>query len=344
MARAAIIIPIYNVERYVKQSLESACNQTESHIEIIAINDGSTDSSLAIVEELAAKDSRIKVISQENRGLSAARNRGIAAANSPVLFFLDSDDWMEPQTVERVLKEFDKAPTDIVTFGAHCFPEKYSTRWLNECFSPQHGVYLNGHQEALYRADTKPFVWRSAFSKSFLTESNLQFLESLPYGEDMVFYFEAYPQAKRVVIIEDKLIHYRLNREKSLMDGLQENIPAKIEKHLAIVTAILDAWEERGWFNEHGLGLTEWTLEFLCPETFACKEPIRGQLVDKIRERIIPRIASVDRTNMETGTRLLLERLEDPHPMKPLEATKTIWLYYRYHMGILFCLGKLLGR
>lgn len=216
MARATIIIPVYNVEQYVEQSIASACAQTEPDIEIIAINDGSTDNSLAVVEALAAKDSRITVISQENRGLSAARNRGIAAAQSPVLFFLDSDDWIEPQAVERVLAEFDKTPTDIVTFGAHCFPKEYATRWLVESLSPKSSVYVNGHQEALYRPDTKPFVWRSAFSKEFLTRGNIEFREYLRYGEDMVFYFETYPQAQRVAIIDDKLMHYRLNREISL--------------------------------------------------------------------------------------------------------------------------------
>ena len=95
----SIVIPVYNVENFVKDTLSSVCNQTYKNIEIICVDDGSTDNSLSVLNFYSEKDKRIKVLSQSNSGVSAARNNGIRAAEGEYICFLDSDDFMHPQNV-----------------------------------------------------------------------------------------------------------------------------------------------------------------------------------------------------------------------------------------------------
>ena len=98
--KVSVVIPVYNTEKYVREAVESIMNQTLRELEIIIINDGSTDNSLQVVEELAAADSRIQVYSQTNQGGSVARNAGIARAYGKYIYFMDSDDLLEKETID----------------------------------------------------------------------------------------------------------------------------------------------------------------------------------------------------------------------------------------------------
>uniref|UniRef100_UPI003864C4B3 glycosyltransferase family 2 protein n=1 Tax=Methanobrevibacter sp. TaxID=66852 RepID=UPI003864C4B3 len=116
MCDVSVIIPVYNVEKYLKECLDSVCNQTLANIEIICVNDGSTDNSLAILNEYAQKDGRIKIISQENQGLGAARNRGLEDASADYVYFLDSDDYIELTTLEKLFNNAVSNSSDVVLF------------------------------------------------------------------------------------------------------------------------------------------------------------------------------------------------------------------------------------
>ena len=122
MAKVSIIIPVYNVESYLRRCLDSVVNQTLKDIEIILVNDGSTDGSLAICEEYAKNDDRIKIITRKNGGLSAARNTGLDNATSEYIGFIDSDDWVDTNFFENLYntaieKNCDVAFGDIVIKG-----------------------------------------------------------------------------------------------------------------------------------------------------------------------------------------------------------------------------------
>ncbi len=104
MPKVSVIIPVYNVEKYIRECLDSVVNQTLKDIEIICVNDGSPDNSLAILEEYAAKDTRIKIINQENAGLSCARNAGLQIAQGEYIGFVDSDDWVDLDFFEKLYK------------------------------------------------------------------------------------------------------------------------------------------------------------------------------------------------------------------------------------------------
>lgn len=345
MAKASLVVPVYNVESYVVECLKSAMDQSERDIEIIVINDGSTDTSLELVESLALEDDRVRVFSQENAGLSAARNAGIRQATAPVVMFLDSDDRLEPNAVERVLQEFALHNNDIVTFGAYCFPEERATQWVKDCLSPEYDYLTDDSIWMLYRWDARPFVWRSAFSRSFLLENDLWFNSHLPYGEDQLFYFEAYPLSKSTSLIPDKLYDYRVGRTGSLMSNASQELADKIGCHIIIAQAILEAWNRRGWLGSRDSAfMFEWVLEFLYPDIFMLKGETRSKLIVSSLEVLASYVAAIPLEEMELGSRQLLSALQADPTMGNLKAQAVIWRYYRHRKGLVHCAKRLLGR
>lgn len=131
--KVSVIIPVYNVDPYLRECLESVVNQTLLDIEIICVNDGSTDNSPAILEEYRAKDSRITVFTQENRGLSAARNRGMDLARGEYIYFIDSDDYVEPETLERTVHIAEADDLDAVVFRFKQFAESEELLKIHPC-------------------------------------------------------------------------------------------------------------------------------------------------------------------------------------------------------------------
>ena len=118
MVKISIIVPVYNTEPYLEQCLDSIINQTLEDIEIICVNDGSTDNSLSILEEYASKDNRIRIINQENKGQGFARNNGLKNVNGEYVLFVDSDDWIELNTCEALYKKVNELDLDMLFFCA----------------------------------------------------------------------------------------------------------------------------------------------------------------------------------------------------------------------------------
>ncbi|AWI33745.1 glycosyltransferase family 2 protein [Helicobacter apodemus] len=117
-SKVAIIIPVYNVEQYLRQCLDSLLSQTLKSLQILCVNDGSTDKSLNILEEYANKDKRIQILNKENGGQGSARNLGIAYVNAECVYFVDSDDWLEIDALEKFYTLLQKSNADIVLSGA----------------------------------------------------------------------------------------------------------------------------------------------------------------------------------------------------------------------------------
>ena len=148
MPRVSIVIPVYNVESYLALSIDSARRQTLRDIEIICVNDGSTDGSRDILGLAEAVDPRIVVVDKQNGGLSSARNAGIARASGDIICFLDSDDLLEENACQVLSEAFDRTNADVVTYGAVPYPEFGGYWWLNQVLSPRDVVY-EGFRPAL---------------------------------------------------------------------------------------------------------------------------------------------------------------------------------------------------
>ncbi|MBR6126526.1 glycosyltransferase family 2 protein, partial [bacterium] len=121
MAKVSIIIPVYNVEEYLEQCLESVKNQTYTDLEVLCINDGSTDNSLEILNRYAHEDSRFMVFSQENLGVSAARNKGIDLSTGEYILFLDPDDWWSEDIVEKAVNKIEAENSEVVIFCSYYY-------------------------------------------------------------------------------------------------------------------------------------------------------------------------------------------------------------------------------
>ena len=134
MDKITVIIPVYNVEKYLKEAIEATINQTYKNLEIILVDDGSTDSSGKICDEYAKKDNRIKVIHQENRGMSGARNVGLECATGKYIMFSDSDDTFELNACEKLYNFIEKTNADYVV-GNYTNMDEDGTKWEKPVFS-----------------------------------------------------------------------------------------------------------------------------------------------------------------------------------------------------------------
>lgn len=266
--KVSIIIPIYNVEKYLSLCLNSCINQTLYDIEIICVNDGSPDNSLAIAEEFAAIDHRIKIVNKSNGGLSSARNAGLDNATGKIIIFLDSDDYIAKNACERIWCESLEAPTDIIVFGTEIIPTApRASSWHYDVLHVWSHRYFGFEPRVLFNEPSaKPFVWRQAYSKEFIDKHNLRFDNNTKYGEDMVFQMEAFPHGTNFSFIADKLYIYRWYREGSLMASLRYDIDEKMERHFDIIETISDYWKEQNWFELYGENYLEWMLTFIVPD------------------------------------------------------------------------------
>jgi len=211
----SIIIPVYNVEHYLRACLDSVLNQSFADWEAVCVNDGSTDGSAAILEEYAIRDSRIRIITQANGGLSAARNAGIKEAKGDYLLFLDSDDWLEHNALQRLVEKLDGE--DILCFSGRRFFEETGNYHPADQLTEK--TYLSGmdyyNENALQSRDFAfVCVVLRLYRRQFLLKNNLCFKEGI-FHEDNLFTPITCYYAKKVRIINDCLYDYRV-RDNSI--------------------------------------------------------------------------------------------------------------------------------
>lgn len=219
--RFSVIIPVYNVEPYLRDCLDSMLNQTCSDWEAVCVNDGSTDGSAAILEEYANKDHRFRMVTQANGGLSSARNSGVDVSIGEYLLFLDSDDWLESNALETIGKALEGE--DLLCFSGRRFME--STKTYNAPDDLAEKTYGSGmdyyNENALAHRDFAfVCVVLRAYRRDFLVNNGLRFKEGI-YHEDNLFTPMVCSQAKSVRVINACLYDYRI-RANSITDGNQE--------------------------------------------------------------------------------------------------------------------------
>lgn len=218
----SIIIPVYNVEKYIQACLDSVLGQTLSNWEAICVNDGSTDESAAILEENAAKDKRIKVINQSNSGTATARNTGLRAAQGDYIFFLDSDDWLEPESLQILANRLHGE--DILCFSGKRYFESTGDFHLADILPEK--TYERGmdyyNENALLRRDFAfVCVVLRVYSRDFLMRNELFFDDDISYEDNLWVPITLY-HAKTVTVIPDVLYIYRI-REGSKMQEVSLN-------------------------------------------------------------------------------------------------------------------------
>ncbi len=215
----SVVIPVYNVEEYLREALDSVRNQSYKNVEFIAINDGSTDSSVEILKEYQSKDDRFRIFEQENVGLSATRNRGLEEANGEIVYFFDSDDILVEGTFEKVIRRMVETNSQLIMFGLILIDKNgnelprstLKKRW--EIESPITGkAFL---QQIIPANRYGAVVQKYFIQKSLLTKNNLTFEENYIH-EDESFTLEALLSAERITSFSEIMIKKRL-RQNSIM-------------------------------------------------------------------------------------------------------------------------------
>lgn len=214
MPKISLIIPIYNVEKYLRQCLDSVVNQTLSDIEIICIDDCSTDSSLSILEEYAKKDSRIKIIDlKENVGVAHARNVGMRKATADYIMFIDPDDWIELNTCELAYNQIEKNNNDFVLFNYKKYFEIKNKFKVNKRRIKHFLPFENESNIDLKNLDKNwisgAFCTHQIYKKSFLIDNNILF-PKCKITEDALFYSMVTTHAKSMSVINKPLYNYRI--------------------------------------------------------------------------------------------------------------------------------------
>lgn len=246
--KVSVILPVYNVGKYLRQSLDSLINQTLKEIEIICVDDGSTDDSYEILEEYKQKDNRIKVIHKENKGTGAARNDGLRLAQGECIGFVDPDDWVKPNMFERLYGLIKEKDLDI----AMCMPDGYDER--NNVNAP-FPYFVDANWENLIDdrifnwRDLSPFsypmcVWNKLYTKKLFDENNIDFAEGLDF-EDHKVIFGTLLTAEKIFFIREKLYVYRYNREGSV---LSDNNRRLID-HMEIFNIVEELMKATNTFN-----------------------------------------------------------------------------------------------
>ena len=216
--KVSVIIPVYNTGKYLRECLDSVVNQTLKDIEIICVDDGSTDNSPAILREYAAEDGRIKVFTQENINAGAARNTGLSNATGEYLSFLDSDDFLEFNAVERLYECAKSRKAEIVVYRVSTFYENtdrppFLDLRYNKKLLPEKAVFSFDEIEQNAFLAIKGVVWDKLIKRDIATENHLCF-QSLDVFNDNYFAYTALLSAKSITILEEQLIHYRKRASK----------------------------------------------------------------------------------------------------------------------------------
>lgn len=283
--KVSVIIPVYNVEKYLRQNLESVANQTLKDIEIICVDDGSTDSSFEIVKEFAEKDSRFIAVSQENGGAGAARNNGLRRAKGKYLSFLDSDDFFDEKMLEEAYNKAEATQADFVVFQSDQYYEE--TKEFKDVSWTLRYAEIPPYEPFGRRSMTdnvfKVFVgwaWDKLYNREFVLKNNLWFQEQRT-SNDMLFVFSAVAIAKKIACVEKGkvLAHQRRNNKDSLSNTREKSWDCFYHALTALKQRLVD----EGIYKELEKDYINYALHFSLWNLNTLAEPTYSKLYDKLK-------------------------------------------------------------
>jgi glycosyltransferase involved in cell wall biosynthesis len=275
MPKVSIIIPVYNVEQYLAECLDSVIGQTLRDIEIICVDDGSTDRSPEILDEYAKKDSRMTVIHKENGGFSSARNAAFPCIKGEYTLFVDSDDWIEPNLCEKTVTIADQEQADMTCFLYH---------------NSQHHQYDKlilqgkGEQYSLQNWFFTPMVWLRLWRSDFILKNNLRFSEiSKCFSEDNIFNFVAFSFEPQLAFVPERLYYYRQNPNGTIQTKKDKVILNTVIYFDEYVKQLKQACKYQGkWKNI----FLQMKLRKMCGYYFTISKKYKTQMLEAIRKNI----------------------------------------------------------
>lgn len=265
MPKVSVIVPVYNVEKYIRKCLDSLVNQTLKEIEIIVVNDGSTDNSETIVEEYIEKYSdKIKYYVKENGGLSDARNYGMKYATGEYIAFIDSDDYVDVELYEKM---YNKAVENNCDYVECNFIWKYIDREKKDI-----GIKYKNKHEML--AIARVVAWNKLIKKEIVDRTNAQFPKGLRY-EDIEFFYKLLPYIEKFDFVEDCLIYY-VQRNSSIANTQNE----KTGEVFTVLNNVIEFYKENNFYEEYKA-----ELEYAYTRILLCSSFLRIIKVENSKTR-----------------------------------------------------------
>lgn len=253
-SKISIILPIYNAEKYLKRCIESIINQTLKEIEIICINDGSTDTSKEILMNYIIKDKRIVYLEQKNLGVSAARNRGIDVATAKYIMFVDADDWIDLNTCEIAYKELQENKADVVMWN---YIREYQGNSLPKVIFPEEKIifkdyevkekleyrYIGMTDEEIVKLEDldilNPLVTK-LYKKEIIKTNKINFSENQSVGEDLIFNLFVFKNLTKVVYLNRNMYHYQRDNMNSKTRKYKSDLVDEFDRIYRIIFQYID--------------------------------------------------------------------------------------------------------
>lgn len=288
--KVSVIIPVYNSEGYLRQCLDSIIGQTLLDIEIICIDDGSTDDSVKILKEYEKKDYRIIVLNQKNLGAGAARNKGMAIARGNYLCFLDSDDFFEPDMLSEAYKKSLVTDADVVVYGADNFDnlsKKFiPADWMiKKHLLPDNDVFSAKDVQKDFFSIFIWWPWDKLFKREFVIAHGIKFQEQRTTN-DLLFVCAATLKAEKIAVIDNVFAHQRVNLKNSLSVTREKSWQcfyyALIELKKEMIKMGVFAYFERDFIN-YALNFSLWNLNTIFGKSF---EKLYNKLRDEWFEEL----------------------------------------------------------
>lgn len=269
----SIILPCYNVDKYIEKALLSLINQTIENIEIICINDGSNDKTLDIINKFALKDNRIKICSQKNQGQGVARNNGISYATAPYIAFMDPDDWVESDMYENLYKLAIDNDVDFVECGINkYFESSDEIKKVKFNYPVPENILFNYKNDKNYVFKSTSFSpCNKLFKKSFIIDNNIYF-SNRKLSEDQIFTLKAKIFAQKIIYTPFAYYTYNIHPKSSLTTQKEENMHFE-----NIVKEITEFFKSINLYDEFKEDIDETTINIvrehytLCPDTLKKK-------------------------------------------------------------------------
>ena len=226
----SVVIPVYNAEKYLCEALDSIINQTYINLEIVCVDDGSTDSSFQILEEYKNKDSRVIVYTEENSGGGAARNYGLERATGEYIYFFDADDIANKTLIEKALAKAVETDADVVAFDAYTFNDDNSElKTLKKCYN--RNILKDFEKETFSYKDFPNKIlsiinivpWNKLIRREIIMENNIRF-DEISSSDDLTFSVMCAAVARKIAVINEALINYRFGREGSITSTMSHKL------------------------------------------------------------------------------------------------------------------------
>lgn len=264
MPLVSVIVPVYNTSPYLRRCLDSLLSQTLKDIEIICVNDGSTDESPQILDEYAKRDGRVRVIHQENSGVSAARNAALALVQSPYVGFVDSDDWVDAETYQAAAEYMQQDDVDLVCWGNCTWIDQNGllhkskkisprqTRFSTVSFSREH--VLNDQ----VKRDIINVVWNKLYHMGLIRQHLVVFPAAFHQFEDFVFNASYLAWCKKAYFINCCFYHHRSERQGSIMtDFSRGRKPPVYFTVMSVFESVYDYYSRNGKVDDNRFFLSE---------------------------------------------------------------------------------------